>query len=90
MFIGGVTGDGVCDDSVKGLQIVADHDDCALFYICYSGLKFQFNCASKHGPQKVFDPKSRTCVLRGSSYDHSACKYLSKNNLKSQLKTFLS
>ncbi|XP_045165216.1 uncharacterized protein LOC123529077 [Mercenaria mercenaria] len=72
-LINGVISDGICSDNIKGPQIVPDPDDCASFYICHGGLQFRFSCASKVGPKKVFDPKSRTCVLQGSSYDHSSC-----------------
>ncbi|KAL4227111.1 hypothetical protein ACF0H5_015084 [Mactra antiquata] len=75
IFLSGVfTDTNVCNSaSLKGPAILPDPDDCASFYICHSGLDFKFSCATKVGPNKVFDPKSRTCVLQGSEYDHSAC-----------------
>lgn len=73
LFLDGVLCDGICSDAVQGPQFVPVPDDCSSFFICYGHLQFRFSCESKIGPSKVFDPKSRTCVLQGSPYDHSAC-----------------
>lgn len=75
VFVTTALGDSqICSEQAKRSNIIPDQDDCSAFYICHSGHQFRFSCASKIGPQKVFDPVSRTCVLQGSTYDHSTCK----------------
>lgn len=76
LFIYGVMSDSICGDAntQNRPEIVPDTDDCGSFFICHNGQQFRFSCASKVGPTKVFDPKSRTCVQAGSIYDNSACK----------------
>ncbi|XP_052780635.1 uncharacterized protein LOC128226838 [Mya arenaria] len=69
-FLLHVTGDDICEGGK--LQIVPDPKDCAGFVICHGTHRFRFSCSSK-GPPKVFDPLSKTCVLMGTTYDHSKC-----------------
>ena len=68
-----VHGDEVCDGS-PGVSVVADPTDCSAFFICNGRQNFRFSCGDKVGPQEVFDPVSKTCVARGTEYDHSRCK----------------
>ncbi|KAH3816253.1 uncharacterized protein LOC127831741 [Dreissena polymorpha] len=76
--IASIRGDTPCDDKIKGTQIVPDPDDCSGFYICLSGRHIRLSCADKGGAPKVYDPKSQTCVLQGSDYDHSKCNLQNK------------
>ncbi|WAQ97703.1 hypothetical protein MAR_022076 [Mya arenaria] len=71
-FLLHVTGDDICEGGK--LQIVPDPKDCAGFVICHGTHRFRFSCSSK-GPPKVFDPLSKTCVLMGTTYDHSKYPY---------------
>ena len=90
MLILSVKGDSACSESFKGPQIVADPDDCAGFYICHSGLSFRFTCdSSKHGPRKVFDPQTGNCVLKGSSHDHSKCKYTRTFHINANYQSYI-
>ncbi|XP_046572060.1 uncharacterized protein LOC124280209 [Haliotis rubra] len=41
-----------------------DPDDCSVFYVCANDILYKFNCSNS-----VFDPVTRTCVGRGSTYD---------------------
>lgn len=71
----GILADSACSGEFKGPTILPNPDDCTSFFICHSGHQFQFSCATKVGPKKAFDPKTQTCVLQGSEYDNSLCKY---------------
>ncbi|XP_067685005.1 uncharacterized protein [Haliotis asinina] len=46
-----------------------DPDDCSVFYVCANEILYKFNCSDS-----VFDPVTRTCVAKGSTYDRCTKK----------------
>ena len=75
-------GDSVCENVKIGSapSIVPEPSDCTAFHVCFSGRGWKFSCGAGFG-NKVFDPISRTCVLKRSEHDRSACKYSSSSYL---------